>query len=113
MGLGEAGLKNFLWHLTFHLYKRTFRDMATKKPEMTGSDNAVMPTLEQVRGQWYADLQVCGLGILSGAAASNRPAAYIAMLLDVVRDSYQPREATYLCKFVMHHAEHRGLLSLA
>jgi hypothetical protein len=68
------------------------------------------PTLEQVRRQWYGDLQFVGLGILKFAAATNRPADCISALLDVVRDSYQPRECTYLCEFVLHHAERRGLL---
>lgn len=68
------------------------------------------PTLSQIRHRWHCDLQVNGLQALTEAARSSRPSMYIAHILDVIRDSYQPREATYLCMFILHHAEARGLL---
>jgi hypothetical protein len=70
----------------------------------------ITPTLSQVRAKWETDLQVEGLSILAGAAASSRPADYIAAILDTIRDSYAPREATYLVDFITGHAGERGLL---
>jgi hypothetical protein len=58
------------------------------------------------------DLQVVGLLTLGEAEKSSNPGAYIGAILDVVRDSYQPREATYLTAFIMHQAEQRGLLGV-
>jgi hypothetical protein len=72
----------------------------------------ITPTLDQVRDKWVNDLQLVGLHTLAEAARSTRPADYIAAILDTVRDSYHPREVTYLSQFIMHHAEQRGLLSL-
>ena len=70
------------------------------------------PTLEGVRHKWHGDLQLQGLLVLSEAARSSRPALYISENLADIRDAYQnhPREATYLCNFILYHAGQRGLL---
>jgi hypothetical protein len=73
----------------------------------------VTPTLDQVRAKYENDLQLVGLQTLAEAERSTRPGDYIAAMLDVIRDSYGPREATYLCRFIMEQAESRGLLSLS
>ena len=71
--------------------------------------NAI-PTLEGVRHKWTCDLQVEGLQVLADAARSGRPSDYLAANLDDIRDAYHPREATYLCNFILYHAGRRGLL---
>jgi hypothetical protein len=76
------------------------------------SDVYTTPTLDLVRRKYHEQLQLVGLDILQSAAASGRPADHIAHMLDVVRDSYGPREATYLAQFVMALAEERKLLGV-
>ncbi|HWZ81854.1 MAG TPA: hypothetical protein VNW47_04490 [Terriglobales bacterium] len=68
------------------------------------------PTLAQVRHKWHGDLQLQGLLILSEAAKASRPALYIAMMLDCIREDGDPRSVTYLTEFIMHNAAERGLL---
>jgi hypothetical protein len=76
----------------------------------SGTDLRVRPTLAQVQAKWTNDLQLVGLQILADAARGIRHADYIACMLDTIRDSYAPREATYIVEFVLHHAALRGLL---
>jgi hypothetical protein len=71
------------------------------------------PTVDQMRLGYIAPLQVMGLQTLEEASRSSRPADFIAAVLDAIRDSYHPREVTYLTKFILHQAEARGLLDVA
>jgi hypothetical protein len=71
------------------------------------------PTVSQLRMKYESDLQLVGLLTLTEAERTSRPADYIATILDVIRDSYPPREATYLTQFICSHAEDRGLLDAA
>ena len=77
---------------------------------MTLTAERFTPTVSQHLAKYRADLQLVALQTLSEAAGTNRPADYISSALDVIRDSYGPREVTYLVQFLLHHAERRGLL---
>jgi hypothetical protein len=108
MGLGEAGLKNLPCDLTFNLYTRTFRDMATKKPAMTGSFRGPM---ENVAAAMIA-------GMTTTAAACGSPEArqkFIRLSLDDIRTVYadDPSFVSLIFIGLLEHAERRGLLSAA
>ena len=79
----------------------------------TAAKERYTPTVDQHLGRYRADLQVMGLQTLAEAERSGRPADFLAAVLDTIRDCYHPREVTYLCKFIMHNAEVRGLLDAA
>jgi hypothetical protein len=69
------------------------------------------PTLSEVRKQWTADLQVNGLLLLDSAARSGNAEFHIRTVLQNHSEDMGREEFTYFYRFVMFHAEKRGLIS--
>jgi hypothetical protein len=67
------------------------------------------PTLDEVQKKWQVDLQLLALHIVAQAKKSTRAEMYLAVLLGVIAEDYQPAERAYVFQFVRQLVDAGGL----